>query len=53
MKIFVCTAPRCNQEFTDPMAANFHEYIEHPALGLVIKVTEEETQNGKGLNHGI
>ena len=44
MKIFVCTAPRCNQEFTDPMAANFHEFIKHPALGLCIERRDEPQQ---------
>ena len=44
MKIFVCTAPRYNQEFTDPMAANFHEFMQHPSLGLCMKTVETKAQ---------
>ena len=51
MKKFVCTAPKCNQEFTDPMAANFHEFMQHPSLGLCIE--RRETAQKECVNHGI
>ena len=41
-KKYVCTAAGCGAEFTDPRAANYHDFIQHPRLGLCIKAVGDE-----------